>query len=53
MCSSDLTKCSWSPFEGWQLTGWPTVTIVGGQVAYNRGKFDEQVRGKALQFQDN
>ena len=47
------TKCGWSPFEGWQLTGWPAVTIVGGQVAYNRGKFDEQVRGKALQFQDN
>ncbi len=25
-----LTKCGWSPFEGWNLTGWPMVTIVGG-----------------------
>lgn len=25
------TKCGWSPFEGWNLTGWPAVTIVGGK----------------------
>ncbi len=25
-----LTKCRWSPFEGWNLTGWPVITIVGG-----------------------
>jgi len=44
------TKCGWSPFEGWNLTGWPVVTIVGGQVVYERGKFNEQVRGRALTF---
>ncbi|MEN9217159.1 MAG: amidohydrolase family protein, partial [Gloeomargarita sp. HHBFW_bins_162] len=44
------TKCGWSPFEGWELTGWPQVTIVGGQIVYYQGKFNEQVRGKALQF---
>jgi dihydroorotase len=44
------TKCGWSPFEGWDLTGWPAVTIVGGQVAYDRGQFNEQVRGRALTF---
>jgi dihydroorotase len=44
------TKCGWSPFEGWDLTGWPAVTIVGGQVAYNRGQFNEQVKGRALTF---
>ncbi len=44
------TKCGWSPFEGWNLTGWPVVTIVGGQVVYERGKFNDQVRGKALIF---
>jgi dihydroorotase len=45
------TKCGWSPFEGWNLTGWPAVTIVGGQIAYERGQFNEQTRGKALTFQ--
>lgn len=45
-----LTKCGWSPFEGWNLTGWPVMTIVGGQVVYDRGKLDTQVRGQALTF---
>ena len=44
------TKCGWSPFEGWNLTGWPAVTIVGGQVVYERGQFNQQVRGRALMF---
>ncbi|MEL6159625.1 MAG: dihydroorotase [Cyanobacteria bacterium J06623_5] len=45
------TKCGWSPFEGWNLTGWPVVTIVGGQVVYNRGNIDTTVRGQALTFE--
>ncbi|MGB7488274.1 MAG: dihydroorotase, partial [Phormidesmis sp.] len=44
------TKCGWSPFEGWNLTGWPVVTIVGGQVVYDRGQINADVRGQALQF---
>ena len=44
------TKCGWSPFEGWTLTGWPVITIVGGQIVYNRGKIDTDARGQALQF---
>ena len=44
------TKCRWSPFEGWNLTGWPIYTIVGGQVAYERGKLNTEVRGQALTF---
>jgi dihydroorotase len=46
------TKCGWSPFEGWNLTGWPAITIVGGQVVYDRGKFYRDVRGKALIFEE-
>ncbi|WP_228035124.1 dihydroorotase [Oculatella sp. LEGE 06141] len=44
------TKCGWSPFEGWNLTGWAAVTIVGGQVVYDHGKFNTEVRGQALTF---
>lgn len=44
------TKCGWSPFEGWNLTGFPVMTIVGGQIAYERGKLHTQVRGQALKF---
>jgi dihydroorotase len=45
-----LSKCGWSPFEGWELTGWPQYTIVGGKVAYAEGKLNTEVRGQALRF---
>ncbi|AFY60900.1 dihydroorotase [Synechococcus sp. PCC 6312] len=45
-----FTKCGWSPFEGWNLTGWPVYTIVGGQVAYGNGKLNTDVRGNPLEF---
>lgn len=44
------TKCGWSPFEGWELTGFPVLTIVGGKVVYEKGKLNTEVRGEALQF---
>ncbi|HEY9601188.1 MAG TPA: dihydroorotase [Allocoleopsis sp.] len=47
-----LTKCGWSPFEGWNLTGWPVYTIVGGQVVYEKGQLHTEVRGKALTFNE-
>jgi dihydroorotase len=47
------TKCGWSPFEGWNLTGWPVYTIVGGQVVYEQGKLNTEVRGTALTFGAN
>jgi dihydroorotase len=46
-----LTKCGWSPFEGWNLTGWAVTTIVGGQIVYNKGKLNTEVRGQALTFE--
>ncbi|MEO8892746.1 MAG: amidohydrolase family protein, partial [Coleofasciculaceae cyanobacterium] len=45
-----VSKCGWSPFEGWNLTGFPVVTIVGGQVAFEKGELHTDVRGKALSF---
>ncbi|MEG3895247.1 MULTISPECIES: dihydroorotase [unclassified Microcoleus] len=45
-----VSKCGWSPFEGWNLTGWPIVTIVGGKVVFEKGKLDTNVRGEALRF---
>lgn len=47
-----LSKCGWNPFEGWELTGWPQYTIVGGKVAYAQGKLNTEVRGQALRFDE-
>ena len=27
------TKCAWSPFEGWEIQGWPLMTFVSGELA--------------------
>jgi dihydroorotase len=45
-----LTKCGWSPFTGWNLTGWPVTTIVGGEIVYHQGQLNTKVRGRALTF---
>ncbi|UKO99172.1 dihydroorotase [Nostoc sp. UHCC 0870] len=45
-----VTKCGWSPFEGWDLTGWAVTTIVGGQIVYDQGQLNTEVRGQALSF---
>ncbi len=44
------TKCGWSPFEGWNLTGYPVYTIVNGHIVYERGKIHADIKGKALNF---
>ena len=46
-----LTKCGWSPFEGWNLTGWPVTTIVGGEIVYHKGELNTKSRGKPLNFE--
>lgn len=45
-----LSKCGWNSFEGWNLTGWPVTTIVGGKIVYNHGEVNTQARGQALTF---
>jgi dihydroorotase len=44
------TKCGWSPFEGWNLTGYPVYTIVNGNVVYEKGTIYSEIKGKALKF---
>jgi dihydroorotase len=44
------TKCGWSPFEGWNLTGYPVYTIVNGNVVFEKGTIHSEVKGKALKF---
>jgi dihydropyrimidinase len=32
------SACDYDPFEGWQVTGWPVVTVLRGEVAYAKGE---------------
>ncbi len=45
-----LYKCGWSPFEGEMFNSRVTHTFVNGQLVYNRGNFDETVKGQRLRF---
>jgi dihydroorotase (multifunctional complex type) len=35
-------KVGWTPYEGWILKGWPSITITRGQIAYR----DDEVRNR-------
>lgn len=45
-----LYKCGWSPFEGYTFTTVPTHTFINGHLVFEKGKFDENYRGMALEF---
>jgi dihydroorotase len=45
-----VSKCGWTPYGGMKLFGVPVVTVVGGEIAYDDGKFFENVKGKEVRF---
>jgi dihydroorotase len=46
-----LYKCGWSPFEGTTFRSRVVKTIVNGTIVYDRGVFDEDYRGRKLEFE--
>ncbi|WP_233898852.1 dihydroorotase [Tenacibaculum piscium] len=45
-----LYKCGWSPFEGTEFSSKITHTFVNGNLMFVNGVFDEQTKGKRLEF---
>ncbi|WP_438977575.1 dihydroorotase [Polaribacter sp.] len=45
-----LYKCGWSPFEGTTFTSTITHTFVNGNLIYNEGVFNDDIKGKRLTF---
>ena len=43
-------KCGWSPMEGVQFSHKVEKTFVNGHLVYNNGVFDEEYRGKEIEF---
>lgn len=48
--SNILYKCGWSPFEGYTFANTVETTWVNGQKVYDKGQFDQNVRGRRLLF---
>ena len=45
-----LYKCGWSPFEGTTFQSTVTHTFVNGHLIYNKGVFNDSIKGKRLIF---
>ena len=48
--SNVLYKCGWSPFEGTTFNSKITHTFVNGNLIYNKGQFNDTIKGKRLLF---
>lgn len=49
--SNILYKCGWSPFEGRKFNFNVSHTFVNGNLVFHKGNFDENYRGKLLEFE--
>jgi len=45
-----LYKCGWSPFEGTKFNATVLRTFVNGNLIYDRGVFNEKIKGKRIEF---
>ena len=45
-----LYKCGWSPFEGTTFSSTITHTFVNGNLMYNNGIFNNEIKGKRITF---
>jgi dihydroorotase len=45
-----LTKCTWSAWDGVELIGWPVRTWVRGREVFRDGKTADGIRGSEAQF---
>ena len=45
------SKCGWTPYENWKLKGKNIMTVVNGEIIYENGKINENVKkGKSVEF---
>lgn len=48
--SNILYKCGWSPFEGTTFSSKVLKTFVNGNLIYDNGNFNDEIKGKRLTF---
>ena len=45
-----LSKCGWSPFEGYTFHHAVDTTFVNGEIAYQQGQVNDALRGRELKY---
>ncbi len=48
-----VSKSKWTPFDGFEAKGWPTHTIVRGQIVMENDEIVNHGQGKAIEFLEN
>lgn len=48
--ASVLSKCGWSPFEGYRFRASIDTTLVNGRIVWRNGELDSSVPGQRLEF---
>ena len=46
------TRCGWTPFDGFEATGWPMATIVRGRVVMRDGELVGAAHGRPVRFME-
>jgi dihydroorotase len=46
------SRAGWTPFDGFEATGWPMATIVRGRVVMRDGQLLGSARGRPVRFQE-
>jgi dihydroorotase len=45
-----LYKCGWTPFEGTEFKASITQTFINGNLIYNEGAFNDEIKGQRIEF---
>ena len=46
------SKCGWTPFDGMKVTGWPTATVIRGNIVMRDDEVQGAQIGRSVHFQD-
>ena len=46
------SRCGWTPFDGFEATGWPMATIVRGRVVMQDGELIGSAHGRPVRFME-
>ena len=46
------SKCGWTPFDGMKVTGWPTATVIRGNIVMRDGEAQGTQAGQPVRFHD-
>ena len=44
------SKCGWTPFNNYKVTGFPTTTIINGEVVMENNEIISEAKGQPLKF---